>query len=126
MLYILTIRSNGLNLNAKERVMKLFSLPVLGAFLLGITSITFSVNAESQATKPTKNNVEEVVKLELVNVNTANAEQLATLPGIGESRALRIINYREQNGKIKSLEELNEIKGFGERSIAKLKGRVTF
>ena len=126
MLYILTIRSNGLNLNAKERVMKLLSLPVLGAFLLGITSITFSVNAESQATKPTKNNVEEVVKLELVNVNTANAEQLATLPGIGESRALRIINYREQNGKIKSLEELNEIKGFGERSIAKLKGRVTF
>lgn len=126
MLYILTIRSNGLNLNAKERVMKLLSLPVLGAFLLGITSITFSVNAESQATKPTKSNVEEVVKLELVNVNTANAEQLATLPGIGESRALRIINYREQNGKIKSLEELNEIKGFGERSIAKLKGRVTF
>ncbi|WP_394226805.1 ComEA family DNA-binding protein [Pseudoalteromonas spongiae] len=106
--------------------MKLLSRPVLGAFLLGITSITFSVNAESQATKPTKNNVEEVVKLELVNVNTANAEQLATLPGIGESRALRIINYREQNGKIKSLEELNEIKGFGERSIAKLKGRVTF
>lgn len=126
MLYILTIRSNGLNLNAKERVMKLLSLPVLGALLLGITSITFSVNAESQATKPTKSNVEEVVKLELVNVNTANAEQLATLPGIGESRALRIINYREQNGKIKSLEELNEIKGFGERSIAKLKGRVTF
>ena len=115
-----------MNLNAKERVMKLLSLPVLGAFLLGIISITFSVNAESQATKPTKSNVEEVVKLELVNVNTANAEQLATLPGIGESRALRIINYREQNGKIKSLEELNEIKGFGERSIAKLKGRVTF
>lgn len=126
MLYIYHKRSNGLNLNAKERVMKLLSLPVLGAFLLGITSITFSVNAESQATKPTKSNVEEVVKLELVNVNTANAEQLATLPGIGESRALRIINYREQNGKIKSLEELNEIKGFGERSIAKLKGRVTF
>ena len=126
MLYIYQKRSNGLNLNAKERVMKLLSLPVLGAFLLGITSITFSVNAESQATKPTKSNVEGVVKLELVNVNTANAEQLATLPGIGESRALRIINYREQNGKIKSLEELNEIKGFGERSIAKLKGRVTF
>ena len=126
MLYILTIRSNGLNLNAKERVMKLLSLPVLGAFLLGITAITFSVNAESQVIKPTKSNVEEVVKVELVNVNTANAEQLATLPGIGESRALRIINYREQNGKIKSLEEMNEIKGFGERSIAKLKGRVTF
>lgn len=106
--------------------MKLLSLPVLGAFLLGITSITFSVNAESQATKPTKSNVDEVVKVELVNVNTANAEELATLPGIGESRALRIINYRKQNGKIKSFEELNDIKGFGERSIAKLKGRVTF
>ena len=126
MLYVLTIRSNGLNLNAKERVMKLLSLPLLGALSLIISSTLLPVSAAPKEVNPADTKVTKLVKSELINLNTANAKELATLPGIGESRALRIINYREQNGKIKSLEQLAEIKGFGERSIAKLKGRVVF
>lgn len=119
-------RSNGLNLNAKERVMKLLSLPVLGALSLIISSTLLPVSAAPKEVNPADTKVTKLVKSELINLNTADAKELATLPGIGESRALRIINYREQNGKIKSLEQLSEIKGFGERSIAKLKGRVVF
>lgn len=126
MLYISHKRSNGLNTYAKERVMKLLPQPLVGALMLFAFSLTFPVMASSSETKAEHDNVSQVAKKALVNLNTANAKELATLPGIGESRALRIINYREQNGQIKSLEQLAEIKGFGERSLAKLKGRVAF
>ncbi len=126
MLYISHKRSNGLNTYAKERVMKLLSLPVLGALSLIVSSTLLPVSAAPKEVSPADTKVSQLVTSELINLNTANAKELATLPGIGESRALRIINYREQNGKIKSLEQLSEIKGFGERSIAKLKGRVVF
>lgn len=106
--------------------MKLLSLPVLGALSLIISSTLFPVSAAPKEVSPADAKAAKLVKSERINLNTANAKELATLPGIGESRALRIINYREQNGKIKSLEQLSEIKGFGERSIAKLKGRVVF
>jgi len=126
MLYVSHKRSNGLNTYAKERVMKILTLPILSALALLLSSITCSVLASPNETKLDHDKVSEVTKLALVNLNTANAKELATLPGIGESRALRIINYREQNRQIKSLEQLGEIKGFGERSLAKLKGKVAF
>ena len=81
--------------------MKILTLPILSALALLLSSITCSVLASPNETKLDHDKVSEVTKLALVNLNTANAKELATLPGIGESRALRIINYREQNGQIK-------------------------
>jgi competence protein ComEA len=61
----------------------------------------------------------------LVNLNTATAAQIATLPGIGEKAAERIIEYREKNGGFKKPEELMNVKGIGEKSFLKLKALVT-
>ena len=61
----------------------------------------------------------------VVNLNSATAAQIATLPGIGEKAAQRIIEYREKNGGFKKLEELMNVKGIGEKSFLKLKGLVT-
>ncbi len=47
----------------------------------------------------------------LVNINTADAALLCTLPGIGESRAADIIAYREKNGGFKSLEDIMQVPG---------------
>ena len=60
-----------------------------------------------------------------VDLNTATAEELDTLPGIGESLARRIIAYREANGPFGSIEEIMEVSGIGEAKFAELEDRVT-
>ena len=60
-----------------------------------------------------------------VDVDTAPAAELETLPGIGESLARRIIAYREANGPFGSIEEIMEVSGIGEAKFAELEDRVT-
>ena len=60
-----------------------------------------------------------------VNLNTATASDLDGIKGIGPSKAKAIIDYRSKNGSFKSVEDLKNVKGFGEKSITKLKGELT-
>ena len=60
-----------------------------------------------------------------VNLNTATAEQIAALPGIGPKAAQRIVEYRQKNGGFKKIEELMNVKGIGEKSFLKLKPLIT-
>lgn len=60
-----------------------------------------------------------------VSINTATLEELMNLPGIGESKAKDIINYRETNGPFTSIEDLLKIKGIGESILAKIKENIT-
>lgn len=61
----------------------------------------------------------------LVNLNTASAEQLTTLKGIGESKAEDILNYREEHGGFRAIEELMQIPGIKERVFEKIKDQIT-
>ena len=56
-----------------------------------------------------------------VNINTANQTELETLPGIGTATALKIINYRKENGKFKNVEDIKNVKGIGESKFNNIK-----
>lgn len=64
---------------------------------------------------------ESAFKVSNVNINTATQTELETLPGIGPSLALKIINYRKENGKFKSIEELKSVNGIGENKYEEIK-----
>lgn len=60
-----------------------------------------------------------------VSINTATKEELMNLSGIGESRAIDIINYRNENGLFKSIEDLKQISGIGDKLFEKIKDKIT-
>nr|WP_232821162.1 ComEA family DNA-binding protein [Oceanimonas marisflavi] len=54
-----------------------------------------------------------------ININTANAEQLAQLSGVGPAKAAAIVDYRDTNGPFKSVDDLALVRGIGEATIDK-------
>ncbi len=57
----------------------------------------------------------------VVNLNTATAEQLMLLPGIGEAKARAILDRRKQGGGFKTVDELVEVKGIGDAALDKIR-----
>lgn len=60
-----------------------------------------------------------------VNLNSASVEELDAVKGISPAKAKAIVDYRSKNGPFKSLDELKSVKGFGDKSVAKLQGELT-
>lgn len=67
---------------------------------------------------------DSVAGSETVNLNTATKEQLCQITGIGDKKADLILQYRQEHGQFKSVDELKEINGFGEKTVAKLKDQL--
>ncbi|MFC0014891.1 MULTISPECIES: helix-hairpin-helix domain-containing protein [Allobacillus] len=59
-----------------------------------------------------------------VRINTAELNEIMTLPGIGEQKAKSIIEYRETNGKFKTVEDLLQISGIGEKTLERFRDMV--
>lgn len=60
-----------------------------------------------------------------ININKATQTELETIPGIGPSSALKIINYREENGKFKSIEDIKNVSGIGDKKFESIKDYIT-
>lgn len=65
-----------------------------------------------------------IAESEKVNINEATIEELTTLPGIGESKAKKIIEYRESNNLFKTIEEIMNVSGIGEAMYEKIKNYI--
>ncbi|MDO5555963.1 MAG: helix-hairpin-helix domain-containing protein [Clostridia bacterium] len=61
---------------------------------------------------------------EKVNINTASQTELETLSGIGPSTALKIINYRQENGEFKTIEDIKNVSGIGEAKFENIKNNI--
>ena len=62
---------------------------------------------------------------ELVNINTADKNALLTLNGIGDKKADQIISYREEQGGFKTIDDLKQVQGIGDKIFAGLKDSIT-
>jgi len=89
--------------------MKLFHTLFFALFLLFSSS---AMSAQAQAEK--------------ININTASAEKIATtMSGIGDSKAKAIVEYRNRNGKFKSVQDLENVDGIGIKTVEKNKDKIT-
>ncbi|WP_339687214.1 ComEA family DNA-binding protein [uncultured Pseudoalteromonas sp.] len=89
-----------------------------------VLGLAISLPSDAAVTKTEA--TESMGKVQLVNVNQATVEQLTQLPGIGKSKAQAIVDYRTEQGKFKSVADLAQVKGIGDKLVAKLDGKVTF
>ena len=61
----------------------------------------------------------------MININTASIEELKELPGIGDSKALAIVQYRQENGNFTCIEDIMNISGIKEGAFNKIKALIT-
>ncbi len=87
---------------------------------------------QEQCIKPSENSVKNDACITSdkpqqgkISINAATLEELETLPGIGESKAQDIINYRTTNGKFATIEDIKKVTGIGENLYAKIKDYIT-
>ena len=79
-------------------------------------------NLQSNINNSTVSNSQS--KNAIININSADKEELKTLTGIGDTKADAIIKYREANGGFKSVEELTKVDGIGEKTLSKFIDKV--
>jgi len=91
------------------------------ALIVALVSVNALPSSAQQGTKTAS----AAVSTASVNLNSATAQQLAELPGIGGKTAELIVQYRVKNGPFKKIEEVMNIRGIGEKSFLRIKDRLT-
>lgn len=92
-------------------------------------AVTQEIEQSSESSIPQEEILQEAEQPEetadgKININTATAAELDSLPGIGEALSKSIIEYREEKGGFQSIEELKDIDRIGEKTFEKLKDKI--
>lgn len=100
--------------------MNIISVKVLSRLLFTICMVFTSNSLLANAKVPYEITPEQ----QLIHLNNSTVAELVTLKGIGESKAQAIVSYRKQVGSFKSINELMNVKGIGEKIILDNKSRL--
>jgi competence protein ComEA len=88
-------------------------------------SVSTVVTHAKDTSSTTSVNIPAAQQLEKVNLNNSTFDQLVTLKGIGQTKAQAIIVYRQQVGGFKSVDELTQVSGIGEKIVSQNKARLS-
>lgn len=98
--------------------------PLLLSTLLMLSSPVASVYASQETESVQPQAAERSIEI-TVNINSASAEELATLlSGVGQKKAQAIVDYRQANGQFQSKRDLTNVKGIGEAIVARNEPRI--
>ena len=116
----------------KERIENrtaVFAFAAVAAFLALFTAL-WGFGARNRAylafsAAPTAELMTAAAQSASININTASADELEKLPGIGKKKAAAIVEYRESHGAFAAIEEIKNVPGVGEGIFKKIKDRIT-
>lgn len=109
-------------MNIKHNKNRFISLVLLFVTTMFCSHLSFAQTESQTNTKDEYANIDIVV-----NVNTASADELATLlTGVGEKKAQAIVQYRNENGQFKAADDLVNVRGIGPALIEKNQSRLKF
>lgn len=112
-----------INLAQKLTDQQIIYVPIKGEVKSSLTQFS-NLNSGTNKSNSEGGESTDATDSSKVNLNTANAEKLMELNGIGEKKASQIISYRKSHGKFRTVDELKEVPGFGEKTLANLKSLI--
>ncbi len=93
--------------------------------VLESVSTSTSVNTSLSVSTSSKTESTTLQSSEKININTAGLAQLTTLTGIGDVKGQAIIDYRTEHGPFTSVDELTNVSGIGDKTLAKIRDQIT-
>lgn len=106
---------NGINMAIKLQDEMHYIVPRIGEVVKDSAPEVVSEGNFNQA---------ESSKTSQININTATIEELDKLPGVGEATANKIVNHRSENGEFKSIEEIKNVNGIGDKKFEEMKNLI--
>ena len=88
------------------------------------TQVTSNKGNNNQANNSSNNATQSDSQGSKININTADLKQLDDIPGVGEATANKILSYRDENGEFKSIEEIKNVNGIGDKKFENMKDLI--
>ena len=119
--------TNNINLAMKLEDEKHYIIPKEGEVIENnsdSTQVTSNKGNNNQANNSSNNATQSDSQGSKININTADLKQLDDIPGVGEATANKILSYRDENGEFKSIEEIKNVNGIGDKKFENMKDLI--
>ena len=114
--------TNNINLAMKLEDEKHYIIPKEGEVIQNNSDSTQVTS--NQANNSSNNATQSDSQGSKININTADLKQLDDIPGVGEATANKILSYRDENGEFKSIEEIKNVNGIGDKKFENMKDLI--